>query len=269
MAEPVDICNRALTAIGCSKITSLTGTSAEAIACADLWTTGKIYEEVFRAREWKCLERRTQLQYTDKALTLSLATVGTGRTATAASAHFAGTRADIGRLLYEVDADGDDSDGVAEITGYTSTTVCTVEITTEFSAAALAANLWRLAPLEDSGAEWDYEYVLPSDYLKLIAVPEAVLWQESGGRLLSDTAALAVTYLWKQTDPTAWERLLYKAVAMKLAYELTLPLKRSADHAAKALRDYDMALHEADAEDTVASDRTPTRSAVSLITSRG
>lgn len=67
------------------------------------------------------------------ALTLSAATVGTGRTATSAVAAF--QPADVGREIWA-------GAGVAKITAYTSATVVTVEVVNAFSATALAS--WAL-----------------------------------------------------------------------------------------------------------------------------
>lgn len=69
------------------------------------------------------------------ALTLSAATVGTGRTATAGAAAFLVT--DVGRLL---SSDG----GLATITAYTSPTVVTVEITKAFTGTSIAAGEWLI-----------------------------------------------------------------------------------------------------------------------------
>lgn len=71
-------------------------------------------------------------------LTLSAATVGTGRTFTAGAASF--LTGDVGRRITK---DG----GLAVITGFTSATVVTCEIKTPFPATVLAANTWVL---EDS-----------------------------------------------------------------------------------------------------------------------
>lgn len=69
-------------------------------------------------------------------VTLSLATVGVGRTATAASATW--LPSDVGRdILY--------LGGTATITGYTSTTVVTVEIKDAFSTVTLPSGAWNLA----------------------------------------------------------------------------------------------------------------------------
>lgn len=68
-------------------------------------------------------------------LTLSAATVGTGRTATAGSAVF--LAGDVGREIWS-------AAGLAVITGFTSTTVVTVEIKIAFASVNIAANAWSL-----------------------------------------------------------------------------------------------------------------------------
>lgn len=70
-----------------------------------------------------------------ETLTLSAATVGTGRTFTAGAAAF--LEADVGRRIV---ANG----GVALITGYTSTTVVTCTIETAFEATSFAADAWTI-----------------------------------------------------------------------------------------------------------------------------
>lgn len=68
-------------------------------------------------------------------LTLSLATVGAGRTATAASAVFLAS--DVGRAILH-------KTGVSVITGYTSTTVVTIEIKIAFDSTAIPSGDWNL-----------------------------------------------------------------------------------------------------------------------------
>ena len=69
------------------------------------------------------------------SLTLSAATVGAGRTATASGATW--LPADVGR---RIDYEG----GLALITGYTSATVVTITIVNAFQGTAVAANNWAL-----------------------------------------------------------------------------------------------------------------------------
>ena len=68
-------------------------------------------------------------------LTLSLATVGAGRTATAGAASF--LPSDVGRSLVS-------GSGLATVVGYTSTTVVTVDITIAFAGTAIASGAWSL-----------------------------------------------------------------------------------------------------------------------------
>lgn len=69
------------------------------------------------------------------SLTLSAATVGTGRTATAGAASF--EAADVGRQI-------ESGAGLATITGYTSTTVVTITIHDAFSSTSIASGDWTL-----------------------------------------------------------------------------------------------------------------------------
>lgn len=69
------------------------------------------------------------------SITLDLATVGVGRTATASAASF--LDADVGRaIVYDA--------GIAVITGFTSTTVVTVEITRAFPSVNVPLGQWTL-----------------------------------------------------------------------------------------------------------------------------
>lgn len=79
--------------------------------------------------------------------TLSAATVGTGRTFTAGGATFAGTADDIGREIWGK------AGGRARITGFTSTTVCTVQVTKAFPDTDIASGDWYFTFSEISGLE--------------------------------------------------------------------------------------------------------------------
>ena len=68
-------------------------------------------------------------------LTLSAATVGVGRTATASSGVF--LPSDVGRQLFS-------GAGLAVVTGYTSATVLTVDVSIAFAGVALASGAWTL-----------------------------------------------------------------------------------------------------------------------------
>ena len=214
MAEPVDLCNRALYALGATAITSLTDGSTNATLCSALYA--KARDAVYTDHDWPELIRRAQLVYTDQALTLSSGDVGTGVTATTTSAWAA---TDVGRYLYE-----NDSTGVAIITGYTSAAEVTVEVTTAFTDTTLAANAWRIAPLQGFEVDYGYEYVSPTGILKVVEATEDATWKKEGTRVLADTSDLVLSYIYQQTDFTALTVPLYEAVVSRLALELAIPI---------------------------------------------
>lgn len=96
----------------------------------------------FADAEWRLLPAVFSVEPFDEmgvapaaGLTLSAATVGTGRTATAAAASFLDS--DVGRdIVY--------GSGLATVTAYTSTTVVTVEVKSAFSGTALPSGGWSL-----------------------------------------------------------------------------------------------------------------------------
>lgn len=75
-------------------------------------------------------------------LTLSLATVGAGRTATASAGVF--LNSDVGRFITYLG-------GYATITGFTSTTIVTITIVTAFQGTAIPVSVWTLGGTPQEG----------------------------------------------------------------------------------------------------------------------
>lgn len=106
---------------------------------------GSVYPQLlkrFDASNWDCSDAPFSSipfaevgDYPAANVTLSLATVGTGRTATAGAAVFLAS--DVGRAIIW-------KTGIGVITGYTSTTVVTVEIKTPFSSVNVPTGEWNL-----------------------------------------------------------------------------------------------------------------------------
>ena len=133
----VDICNKALRLIGVAPITTLgaDGTLQDLLM-------NDIYEEqwltVMRDLGVNTTKTRAQLAYTTMNLTLTSLLVGTGITATAGAAMFQAN--DVGGHLKEL---GAGATGIAEITGFTSTTIVTVSNTSAWHGTSpVAANGW-------------------------------------------------------------------------------------------------------------------------------
>jgi hypothetical protein len=96
--------------------------------------------EFEKQKEFVRLDSALILDTTQAAtLTLSLATVGTGRTATAGSSVF--TAADVGKYIFIKYLTGDES-GVAKITAYVSGTEVTVQIIQAFASTSVATSGW-------------------------------------------------------------------------------------------------------------------------------
>lgn len=214
-----NIINYALDRIGVAIITTL-GTDATPQDNFMNRNYVNIWKEVMRLAGVNSTRTRATLKYTSMALTLSSGAVGTGRTATAASAFFSAR--DVDAVLYEV---GTDTTGVATITAYTSSTVVTVKNTTVWVDSTPAANAWRLAPL---GVRYAYAYELPSGFIKAIAADQPEYQYEiEGNRLLTNYADAVLQFDYYESDPDVWDQNLREAIIAKLALEAAWPLTKS------------------------------------------
>jgi hypothetical protein len=106
-------------------------------------------------RQEECFYVDSGLEYnaydltTGISITLSAAT-GTGVTVTASGAYF--SVGDIGQRIRAIDSNGDYV-GELRITGFTSTTIVTGDVTLDFDGTAYAANLWGLSVTDISGLD--------------------------------------------------------------------------------------------------------------------
>jgi hypothetical protein len=108
---------------------------------------GEVYPHIlkqFDEENWDCSNAPFSAipfeetgDYPAAAVTLSLATVGTGRTATAAAASF--LVSDIGRAIIW-------KTGIGVITAFTSTTVVTIQIVTAFSDVSIGPTRFNVGP---------------------------------------------------------------------------------------------------------------------------
>lgn len=253
----VDIVNKALRRIGVAPITTLgtDGTPQDNLMAA-------IYvdavQEVMRAHPWNVLRARTQVQYTTTPLTLSSAAVGAGITATAGASVF--SPQDVGGTLRETTVAG--ATGVSTITGYTSPTVVTVTTTVAWTTATPGANAWLIAPID---TDFQYVYMLPSDYLCARSVDDAAAsWQIEGKRLLATEANAILHYTRYESDATRWEILLQEAIVAKLAMEASWPLTKDMKLMGGMAELYGVKLKEA--QGTNKSERQPLKPRISPTT---
>lgn len=81
-----------------------------------------------------------------------------------------------------------------------------------------------LTPLVDTPEfNWDYQYQLPSDCLRVIKVNPESQYQVEQRKVLSNEIDLQIEYIFRQEDPTAYDSALVSAfsysLASKIAYQ--------------------------------------------------
>jgi hypothetical protein len=90
-------------------------------------------------------------------------------------------------------------------------------------AAGTAAPLWK----------WEYGYVLPVDFLRMVQVVGADGirvrdWEIQGGIVLCNEAApICIAYVRRETDPRKYDALLDETLSARLAATLAYPLSGS------------------------------------------
>jgi len=107
----------------------------------------------------------------------------------------------------------------------------------------LRSHWWRFAQARATLTEdtdtpafgWDYQYVLPDDFFRLMWVfqdnvpPENVTtysYDIEGQRILSNQDTIQILYIKKVTDPTKFDPLFVEVLTLSLAIKLVMPLSQ-------------------------------------------
>ncbi|WP_272701515.1 hypothetical protein [Desulfovibrio sp. Fe33] len=123
-------------------------------------------------------------------------------------------------------------------------------------AAGASAPLWK----------WAYRYVLPTDFLRIIALTGADgedigNWEIQSGVILCDEEApVYIAYVRRETDPKKYDALLAEALSARLAATLAYPLSGSTALAQTCWKTYQDKLSEArgvDAREGVPESMSP------------
>jgi len=76
-----------------------------------------------------------------------------------------------------------------------------------------------------SAYQWDYQYQLPSDFLRLEkADPSDERFEVEGAYLKTDSDTMSIRYVRLITDPTLFDALFVEAMTVALAAKLVMPL---------------------------------------------
>jgi hypothetical protein len=93
--------------------------------------------------------------------------------------------------------------------------------------------------------EWDYQYQLPSDFLRMVRLNGLLAWEPEdfyeieGNVLLTDQDAAKVQYIKHEEDTTKYDSLLVKAIACKLAAEMCVSLSEHEGLSASLMQEFE------------------------------
>lgn len=132
------------------------------------------------------------------------------------------------------------ADFITSLTQSTKSAVTANQIYPGVRDAVLRAFTWNcaeqhviLAPLGSTPPfKWAYEFQLPSDCLRVVSLENDPEYKVSQRKILANTNALYLTYIYRLTDVAQFDPLLSSAIEARLASELAFPLVES-----KSLRD--------------------------------
>lgn len=72
-----------------------------------------------------------------------------------------------------------------------------------------------------------YQFILPPDFLRLISTDQHEYAIEGSRRILANTDALTIQYVYRNKTVAEWDDLLVQAIAARLAHLLAYPLVQS------------------------------------------
>lgn len=105
-----------------------------------------------------------------------------------------------------------------------------------------AKGFQELGPLAAAPDDPDYQYqfLLPADCLKIIKPVDPYLdWQIRGRHLLSNDAIIYLNFIKEITDPNLFDTAFSEMLSMKMAYEMCEEITQSTNKQAGILRDYE------------------------------
>lgn len=98
--------------------------------------------------------------------------------------------------------------------------------------------------------DYDYQYVIPSDCLRVLKV-ESGKWEVQGNYILcNDAGPINVLYLQQNTNESSWDARFAEALSWRIAMELALALVQSQPMRQQAEKSYQEAIAEARAMDS-------------------
>ncbi len=213
-AGALSICNQALLNLGAEKIISFTDGSVASTLCNDKWAT--VRDAVLRSHPWNCVIKRGTLTVSVKSVT-SITRIGTTATVTSTAHGYA--NGDFVRVAGAAQAEYNGVFAAFNVTvnafDYTVSGTPTTPATGTITTTTVPAHGYA------------YRHVLPSDLLRLLEVKDSAAHRVENGSILSDDSTIKIKYIYQETDPAKYDKLLVSAITAAMGAEIAYPITRS------------------------------------------
>lgn len=215
----VAICNRALGRIGATAITALADATAEGVQCTLHYAATR--DELLRSHGWRCASLWVEL-VRDAAADSGTSTNDTNDSTTLYDTGQAWTINEYADYYLWITG----GTGANQIRAIASNTATALTVSVAFTTTPDATStyeIWENYP----PYPWDYQYDLPSDFMRLNRTYSAGIHYEiDNGLLKTNEDELAINYVKQLTDVTLFDALFVKALVVTLAARLCMPLMR-------------------------------------------
>lgn len=225
----VAICNLALAKVGGESITSLSDSNKRANLCNIIYPAAR--DRLLLAHRWNFAIKRKQLAKDTATFTDGDVTTGTDNINIASHGKITGQRLSLsstGTLPTGLETETDyyvikvDDDNLKLASSFDNASAGTaVDIT---AAAAGGTHTVTYKP----AFNYEYQFVLPSDYLRIISMDYGDLeFKVEDNYLISNESTAKVIYIAQITDTTIYTKMFEEALALTIAIELAYPLVQS------------------------------------------
>jgi len=212
----VNVCNRALGRLGASGITALADGSTEAAQCTLHYAETR--DALLREHPWRFAVKWVVLVQDEEA---DSGTSNDDNTATTLNDTDQEWEEDEYDGFYIWLSGGTGANQIREIDSNSETEITVTVAWTTTPDTTSMYEIWENYP----PYPWDYQYDLPSDFLRFVKTDDKDDRLEIVGTLLkTDEDAITMQYVWQNTDPDTFDPLFVEYLVVSLAVKLCMPL---------------------------------------------
>ncbi len=215
----INFINQVLDRIQAAQITLAVQTSVEALAAFRHWST--TLNGLIRSFEWPFLTDRTEL------VQIQTLTLDSAPTAAAWSAGVTLTGASSGTTATVLEK----ISTTVYVIAYLSGDFTDGEIISDGTNSRDCAPGYPTVAVTTPTFEWDFQYELPTDFVRLVSVYEDdgtnevnKRWVREGNRILTNYTTCNIRYVKTVTDPSDFDPLFAEVLLLRMAMKLIPPL---------------------------------------------